>query len=122
MALPHDIVHSHSHYHSHPVLRAMAKSLSSLWLKSVRRLSKVQKTQGRKLFKSLLPKPVRAAPVRRKTVVPKAAKPAAAKAVKRSSKVAAKPVAPVIDLPGTWQKSYFSVSGAGQLAPARRLL
>ena len=116
---------SHDIVHINPSRSAMAKSLSSLWLKSMRRLSKAGKTQqaqGRKLFKSLLPKPVRAAPVRRKTVVPKAAKPAAAKAVKRSRKVAAKPVAPVIDLPGTWQKSYFSVSGAGQLAPARRLL
>ncbi|NMM05000.1 PHB depolymerase family esterase [Polaromonas sp.] len=99
----------------------MAKSLSSLWLKSVRRLSKVQKTQqarGRKLIKSLLPKAVRAAPVRRAKPV----KTAAPKAVKRSRQVVAKPVPPVPGLPGSWQKSYFSVPGAGQLAPARRLL
>ena len=102
----------------------MAKSLSSLWLKSVRRLGKVQKTQqarGRKLFKSLLPKAKPAAPVRRAKPV----KTAAPKAVKRSRPVAAaaaKPAPAVLGLPGTWQKSYFSVPGAGQLAPARRLL
>ena len=96
----------------------MAKSLSSLWLKSVRRLSKVQKTQGRKLFKSLLPKAVRAAPVRRAKPV----KTAAPKVVKRSRQVVAKPAPPVLGLPGSWQKSYFCVAGAGQLAPARRLL
>ena len=93
----------------------MAKSLSSLWLKSLRRLGKVQKTQqarGRKLFKSLLPKPPKA--VR--------AAPKAAKRSRPSQIVAARPAPAVLGLPGSWQKSYFSVPGAGQLAPARRLL
>ena len=105
----------------------MAKSLSSLWLKSLRRLGKVQKTQqarGRKLFKSLLPKPpkaVRAAPVRRAKPV-KSAAPKAAKRSRPSQIVAARPAPAVLGLPGSWQKSYFSVPGAGQLAPARRLL
>jgi poly(hydroxyalkanoate) depolymerase family esterase len=101
----------------------MAKSLSSLWLKSVRRLRKVQKTQqarGRKLFKSLLPKPVRAAPVRRAKPV-KTALPKTVKAVKRSRPVDAKPAKsvksklPVIGLPGTWQKSYLSVPSERRL-------
>jgi poly(hydroxyalkanoate) depolymerase family esterase len=103
----------------------MAKSLSSLWLKSVQRLSKVQMTQqarGRKLFESLLPKatkptkPVRAAPVRRakpvKSAAPKAAK--AVKAIKRRS-VAAKPAPPDLGLPGSWQKSYLSAPGERRL-------
>jgi poly(hydroxyalkanoate) depolymerase family esterase len=113
----HDIVHSN------PVPRAMAKSLSSLWLKNLRRLSKVQKTQqarGRKLFKSLLPKPpkppkpVRAAAVRRAKPV----KSTAPKAVKRSRQVvakSAKPAPAVIGLPGSWQKSYLSVPGERRL-------
>jgi poly(hydroxyalkanoate) depolymerase family esterase len=101
----------------------MAKSLSSLLLKSVRRLSKAQKTQqarGRKLFKSLLPKPskpVRAAPVRRAKPV-KIAAPKAVKAIKRSSQVVAKPIKPtaaVLGLPGSWQKSYLSVPGERRL-------
>lgn len=32
----------------------MTKSLTSLWLKNLRRVGKVQQAQGRKLFKSLL--------------------------------------------------------------------
>ena len=105
----------------------MAKSLSGLWLKSVRRLGKAQKSQqarGRKLFKSLLPKPpkaVRATPVRRAKPV-KSAAPKAAKRSRPSQIVAAKPAPAVAGLPGSWQKSYLSVPGAGRLAPARRLL
>jgi hypothetical protein len=34
----------------------MAKSLSSLWLKSMRRVSKAQQAQGMRLFESMLPK------------------------------------------------------------------
>ena len=34
----------------------MAKSLSSLWLKSVRRMGKAQQAQGRRLLQSLVPK------------------------------------------------------------------
>jgi hypothetical protein len=34
----------------------MPKSLSSLWLKSMRRVSKAQQAQGMRLFESLLPK------------------------------------------------------------------
>ena len=99
----------------------MAKSLSSLWLKGLRRLSKVQKTQqaqGRKLFKSLLPKAARATPVRRAKPV----KMAAPKTLKRSRPIAVKPLPPVLGLPGSWKKSYFSLQGAGQVTPARRLM
>lgn len=99
----------------------MAKSLNSLWLKSVRRMGKAQQAQGRRLFLSLVPKPARKTPVLRA----KAAKaPAARTPAARSLKVA-QPVRPTpgpIGLPGTWQKFWFSVPAAGQLAPARRML
>ncbi|MDP1739558.1 MAG: PHB depolymerase family esterase [Polaromonas sp.] len=86
----------------------MAKSLSSLWLKSVRRMGRAQQAQGRRLLQSLVPKPVRA--------------PAAQVARRiKSSKVATsvrKPRA-LPEVPGSWQKAWFSASDAGELAPAR---
>lgn len=85
----------------------MPKSLSSLWLKNIRRLSKVQLAQGRRLFRSLLPASVRAAPVRRAKL---RRKPVAASA--RSVPAA----------PGVWRKSYLSLPQSGQMAPARRML
>ena len=99
----------------------MAKSLSSLWLKNVKRMGKAQQAQGRRLFKSLLPKAVRAAPVWRAKPV-KTLKLVGRKAVKRSRPPSATPARPLSALPGVWQKSYFSTPGAGQLAPARRMM
>ncbi len=95
----------------------MAKSLSSLWLKSLRSMGRAQQAQGRRLLRSLAPEPVRAPALRR-------AKPAKAKPkpVVASRKTGATPARPLIGLPGSWQKSYFSVPAAGQLAPARRML
>src|SRR5450830_1478608 len=89
----------------------MARSLSSLWLKNIRRIGKAQQAQGRKLFKSLLPKA--AAPAVRRAKSVKATRPKAAKPVRKPT---------VSGLPGFWQKSYFSVPAAGQFAPARRML
>ena len=89
----------------------MARSLSSLWLKNIRRIGKAQQAQGRKLFKSLLPKA--AAPAVRRAKPVKATRPKAAKPVRKPT---------VSGLPGFWQKSYFSVPAAGQFAPARRML
>ncbi|MDQ3272052.1 MAG: esterase, partial [Pseudomonadota bacterium] len=43
----------------------MARSLSSLWLKSVRRMGKAQQAQGRRLLQSLVPKPPRAPAMRK---------------------------------------------------------
>ena len=43
----------------------MPKSLSSLWLKSVRRMGKAQQAQGRRLLQSLAPQPPRAPAVRK---------------------------------------------------------
>ena len=100
----------------------MAKSLSSLWLKSIRRLGKAQQAQGRKLFLSLVPKPA-GAPARRR-VKPasavKAVRPPADRAIRKV--VAAPQPVDTPGLPGLWQKSYFSVPAATQLAPARRML
>jgi poly(hydroxyalkanoate) depolymerase family esterase len=96
----------------------MAKSLSSLWLKSVRRMGKAQQAQGRRLLQSLVPKPPRAAPVR----PAKAVKNAGPRAVPRGRKTVDTPARPAAGLPGSWQRSWFSVPVPGQLAPARRML
>ncbi len=111
----------------------MARSLSSIWLKSMRRLSKAQSAQGRKLLKGLLPTSVRAVPVRRaKAVKPITIKPlkplGVVKRIKtvtapssRAAKPARKPPAAPADggagLPGAWSRSYF----ASPPAPARRM-
>ncbi|MDI1342375.1 PHB depolymerase family esterase [Polaromonas sp.] len=99
-----------------PIRSTVAKSLSSLWLKSMRRMGRVQQVQGRKLFLSLVPQ-VAASPARRAKPV-KRPSPKAAKALR---KPAAPPARAVSGLPGSWQKAYFSVPAAGQLAPARRM-
>ena len=94
----------------------MAKSLSSLWLKSVRRMGKAQQAQGRRLLQSLVPKPARASAVRR-TSLPKLSK--VAKTVQKPPMPKAVRALPV--LPGSWQKAWFSMPAAGQLAPSRML-
>ncbi|HYW58666.1 MAG TPA: PHB depolymerase family esterase [Polaromonas sp.] len=101
----------------------MAKSLSSLWLKSIKRLSKSQQTQGRKLLKSMLPKPVRA-PVTRRPKAPQLARVVLppAKTVTAKRKTAATPAQADRGLPGTWQKFTFPPPGAGRPSAARRLL
>ena len=110
----------------------MAASLTSLWLKSMRRMGKAQQAQGRRLFKSLTPKAskttkaakvVRKSPAKsvkpaRPTLVLKSTRPKAAKPVRKAP---AAVVRPVTALPGSWQRSYFSLPGEGQLAPARRM-
>ena len=107
----------------------MTKSLASLWFKSFSRVSKAQQAQGRKLFKSLLPKAVR--PPALKRAVGKAVR--AVKAVRPVKPVqASKPIrqppatpkrgAPALPvLPGSWRKSVFTLPGEG-LATAKRLL
>lgn len=93
----------------------MAKTLGSLWLKSIKRMGKAQQVQGRRLMKSLLPKPVRAAPARRVKPL-KLTGPVSGKrpsAVRRTLTAA---------LPGVWQKFWYSRPAAGTLAPARRML
>ena len=120
----------------------MTKSLTSLWLKNLRRVGKAQQAQGRKLFKSLLTSAVRV-PAATRAKAAKATKTAAKtirpvvlkniKAVKTTvvktakprrtpSAAPAQPAASVLALlPGSWKKSFFTLPGTG-LAPARRML
>jgi poly(hydroxyalkanoate) depolymerase family esterase len=112
----------------------MTKSLAGLWLRNIRRVSKVQQAQGRKLFKSLLAKAVRTPPAKRAKSVKTTRPVDAAKALKLAKVIGVTtakprrktttPPAPAVALPalpGSWQKSFFSLPGAG-LAPARRMM
>jgi len=112
----------------------MTKNLSKLWLKSLRRIGRVQQTQGRMLLKSMLPTAVRSVtvlrpkPVKRaRSVGVKGAKglaglngvKARVKAVRRPRAMTL-PLAPA--LPGAWQKSWFSTSIKGPAGGAKRML
>ncbi len=94
----------------------MAKSLSGLWLRSLRSISKTQRAQTR-LMKSLLPKPAR---------VP-LARPAKAKSPARRVKAAAAAAKPVkttfraSPLPGSWKLSYFSATSPARAASGKRM-
>ncbi|MDQ3060696.1 MAG: PHB depolymerase family esterase [Pseudomonadota bacterium] len=106
----------------------MSKSLTNLWLKSLRRMGKVQQAQGRKVLKSLMPKPPRVPAVRRVKPVKVAKLVKPARVVTAAAKKALKPGAlpapgsTAAGLPGKWQKSYFSLPGTGPLATSRRML
>lgn len=106
----------------------MKKSLSNLWLKSFLRASKAQQTQGRKLFKSLLPKRVRLSVPKRMVVkaitAQKLIKPVKlVKAIQPRRQVSA-PLKKATSAPpvfaGNWRKAIFTLPGEG-LAPAKRL-
>ena len=119
----------------------MRKSMTRLWLKSLRLVGKTQQARGRKLFNSLLTPAVRTPVASRasavkptkaaKTLRPTSLKPLsrinapAAKPMKPRRKPAVAPAQPAVSrLPeaaGTWKKSFFSLLGAG-LAPARRMM
>ena len=108
----------------------MTKSLTSLWLKNLRRVSKAQQTQGRKLFKSILAGSIRAPALAKRAVPDKTTRPlktlkmSVPKVATARRKPAAAPKRPAIVLPvlpGSWQKSFFTLPGTG-LAPARRML
>lgn len=89
----------------------MRKSLSSLWLTSVRKLGKlgkVQVRQGRKLLKNLLPVPPRptqkvrgSAPQRQVLIDPLSGVASAPPVIERAVKRATRPA-------GQWSKAYFS--------------
>ena len=111
----------------------MTKSMTRLWLKSLRLVGKAQQAQGRKLFKSLLAPAARVpvasrASATRLVKVAISAKPVRAtplKPLKPARKLAAALVGPAAsrlpDLAGSWKKSFFSLP-ASRLAPARRLM
>ncbi len=113
----------------------MTKSLTGLWLKNFNRINRAQQAQGRKLFKSLLPKATRTLPGAAKAR--RAASPQPVKALKTLKTSVAKPVKPAKPqrstaapkraaaalpaLPGSWQKLFFSLPGES-LAPGGRML
>ena len=113
----------------------MTKNLTSLWFKNITRVAQAQQKQGRKLFKTLLNKSVRATvansaktikllnpvkPVKRlKVVKPLVAK--AARPRRAPSPAPRPPAAGLSSAPGSWKKSFFTLPGAG-LAPAKRML
>ncbi len=91
----------------------MLKSLTRLWLSGIKQATKAQRSQQKKLLKSLAPKPakkVRATPAK----VP----------VKKAAVVAKRaPATPAVStrLPGKWLSFYYSSLADGGLLPARRM-
>jgi poly(hydroxyalkanoate) depolymerase family esterase len=98
----------------------MPKSLSSLWLKNMRRVGKAQQAQGMRLFESLLPKAVPAATPRRPRL--KLIKPVAARPAKKPRRPTAAQARAAAGLPGTWRKAWFTLPADGLLTDARRML
>ena len=98
----------------------MSKSLSSLWLKSMRRVSKVQQAEGLRLFKSLLPKAAPASRPRKPQL--KLVKPAAAQPTRKARRPTAVQARAAAGLPGTWRKAWFTLPGDGLYADARRMM
>jgi len=98
----------------------MSKSLSSLWLKSMRRVSKVQQAEGLRLFKSLLPKAVPAGRPRKPQL--KLVKPAATQPTRKARRPTAAQARAAAGLPGTWRKAWFSLPGDGLYTDARRMM
>ena len=113
----------------------MAKSLSSLWLKSARRLGRVQQAQGSKLFQSLLKQATKAGKTTKTTkamTVTKAAaiiknRAAAQKVAVSRTPAKAKAAKPLGTgkLPaaqGSWQKGFFSLPVGTAASTSRRML
>lgn len=91
----------------------MIKGLNRLWLRNLKRATKAQQSQAKKLINSLLPKPA-AKRVKSKKI-----------ATKRTTVPASKPSVTLVSanavLPGKWLASYYSpISETGTL-PARRM-
>jgi len=98
----------------------MPKSLSGLWLRSLRSITKTQRAQSR-LMKSLLPKPARK-PTVRKTAAQLAKPPGGlAKATRSARKPATQTVPRAAPLPGTWKLSYFSATSPAGAASGKRM-
>jgi len=97
----------------------MLKSFTRLWLSGARQVAKTQRSQQKKLLKSLLPKP--AAKARRSaSPAPKAVAPAAAKRASPNVRQRAATIPAPIRLPGKWMTFYYSSLADGVL-PARRM-
>lgn len=98
----------------------MPKSLSSLWLKSMRRVSKAQQAQGMRLFESLLPKAMPATKPRRPRL--QLVKPVVARPAKKARRPTAAQARAASGLPGTWRKAWFTLPADGPLGDASRML
>lgn len=101
----------------------MPKSLSSLWLKSMRRVSKAQQAQGLRLFESMLPKAAPAKTPRRprlKQIKPVAAVPT--KTAQKARRPTAAQARAAAGLPGAWRKAWFTLPADGPLSDTRRML
>jgi poly(hydroxyalkanoate) depolymerase family esterase len=94
--------------------RNMAKGLTSLWLRGLKRAAKAQQARNRKLIKSVLAKPA----TTRKKSKAAPAKRAAQPALKVAS--ASPPTSLTGKSPGSWLGSYYSSIENGAL-PARRM-
>ena len=100
----------------------MAKSLSGLWLRSLRSITKTQRAQTR-LVKSLMPKPARKPAVRKVKSPSRRVKAPAllSTAAKPVRKPANQTVARAAPLPGTWKLSYFSATSPTGAASGKRM-
>jgi poly(hydroxyalkanoate) depolymerase family esterase len=100
----------------------MARSLSGLWLKSLRRIGQAQRAQER-LLKRLLPKPARS-PVRAKTSVGKTDRAPTGRVTAARVEPATRQPAAAPAQAGRWQKGYSSAMPPGDAATrtSRRLL
>ena len=119
----------------------MTKSMTSLWLRSLRRIGKAQQAQSRKLFRTMLSPAVRA-PVASLANASKLAKgvktirPASSKSVggitrpvvkktkprRKAAPVSALPASKgLLGLAGSWKKSFFSLP-VTTLAPTHRMM
>ena len=98
----------------------MAKSLSSLWLRSLRSISKTQRAQSR-LMKSLLPKPARNPTVRKTPALLPKPPGGLAKAAKSARKPATQTAPRAAPLPGSWKPSYFSAISPARAASGKRM-
>lgn len=103
----------------------MAKSLSSLWLKSMRRVSKAQQaqqTRSMRLFESMLPKAAPARKPRRPTLKTLKLLPAPAKPAQKTRRPSAAQARAAARLPGTWRKAWFTLPGDGLWTDTRRMM
>ena len=98
----------------------MLKSLTRLWLGGMQQVAKAQRSQQKKLLKSLLPKPPKKT---RSTVraAPKRAVPTTAAAAPKPSPPSAPAAATSARLPGKWMAFYYSSLSDGGTLPARRM-
>jgi poly(hydroxyalkanoate) depolymerase family esterase len=103
----------------------MAKSLSSLWLKSMRRVSKAQQaqqTRSLRLFESMLPKAAPAKKPRRPKLKLVKLLPAPAATAPKTRRPTAAQARAAAGLPGTWRKAWFTLPGDGLWTDTRRML